>query len=234
MFSNKVLENLSLEELRMFFGKQQHTPKQKAQAFVRERFLEIQAGDGIIPIDVSDGSLVMHLIPLIDFEEDRRNKIPDLSSQQYLLPIYSGGDGFINLEGYGISSEEEYTQIFRNGSLEAVSTNILKKRNGNLIIGGGHLPKIIASVMNRYMKELKENGASVPILLQISAMNIKGVKLFLNNDGDNCIYNDTIIHLPSSLIDKYDDNDDYTNVTIEQMNYLWNAFGIEKCNYSFQ
>ena len=217
--SNKNLEGISREQLAI--------KTRAAAAFVRERFIEIQKENGIMPIPVSKGALVMHLIPIDDFEEDRRKEIPVLSSQTNFLPIHSGGNDYVGSKGYGFYSDRNYTHIFRDGSLEAVSTSIFSRKS----IAGSMLPKELTSTVNRYIKGLRDNNASTPILLKISAMNMKDIKLFLE-DGCNSSCHDNTLDLPSSLINEYHDDDDYTNIIIKQMDYFWNAFGIRQCDYS--
>ena len=230
------VHEISLEELRMLFG-EQRSIEERARAFVGERFLRIQAGDGIIPIAVSDGALVMHLVPLPDFGARQRIEILVLKKQWTFFKtiIDQNSDTSVNLDGCCFSSKSdddyhEYTHVFRDGSLEAISTKAFP--NMKVLGGPNGLPKKLTYTISRYMKGLRMVEASPPILLQISAMNIKNIEMkydaFSSSDPS---YNRDILHLPSSLITEYRDNYDYTNVMAEQLNFLWNAFGIEKCPY---
>ena len=232
------VHELSLEELRMLFG-EQRSIEERARTFVGERFLRIRSNDGVMSIPVSDGVLVMHLVPLPDFGASRRNELPNLRDQvEFFAPIYYGCSPRVNLEGYCFykynnSIFHEYTQVFRDGSLEVVSIDVFSKRGGNQYgFGSVALPKTLTSAINRYMKGLRANEASPPILLQISAMNVRGIRMFCgNNESLTCERDE--LHLPSSLITAFRDDNDYTNVVVEQMDFLWNAFGIERCPYGY-
>ena len=167
----KNLENLSLEELRMFFG-EQRTSKQRAEAFVRERFLGMQEKGGIkvIPDSTRKGALVVHLIPLDDFEKEHRNEIPITKNQRdFFMPIFSKGRYSVNLKGYQYSSDEEYTQVFRDGSLESVSLfpPLSGEEQSEILL------KNLTSAIIRYMNGFHKNKVSIPVLLQISIMNIE-------------------------------------------------------------
>ena len=226
----------SLEELRRLFG-EQRSIEERARTFVGERFLRIRSNDAVMSIPVSDGVLVMHLVPLPDFAAARRNELPNFKDQvEYFAPISHGCDVRVNLEGYCFYRDNnsichEYTQVFRDGSLEVVSIDVFSKGGGKKYgFGSVALPKDLTFAINRYMKGLRANEASPPILLQISAMNVRGIKMFCGNKDFLTCERDEL-HLPSSLITAFRDDNDYTNVVAEQMDFLWNAFGIERCPY---
>ena len=241
MFTNKFLQDLSIDDVRMLLGGY-HNPENSAKAFIRERFLRIQALDSIIPVPVSDGALVMHLVPLVDFEAKRKNKIPALGDLNTCFStIQNNFSRGINLEGYFFSDSEnndytqksrEYTQVFRDGSLEAVSIAVLRHgRPEKPGFGATVFPKTIVSALNRYMRGLRENGVKPSILLQISTMNFQNIKMMRDNYENDIVCNRKVLHLPSSLIMEYDLENNYTNVAMEQMDFLWNAFGLERCTY---
>ena len=93
------------------------------------------------------------------------------------------------------------------------------------------LPRDITSALNRYMRGLRESEIQPEILLQISMMNFKDVKMLHGNFYGNMICDRDVLHLPSSLIMEYNDEDDYTHIAMEQMDFLWNAFGLDRCRY---
>ena len=77
MFTDKVLQDLSIDDIRIILDGHRSN-EDSAKAFIRKRFVQIQANDDVIPIVVSNAALVMHLVPLADFEAKRQNKIPEL------------------------------------------------------------------------------------------------------------------------------------------------------------
>ena len=92
----------SIEELRLLFSNQRNI-RERADAFIGERFLRIQANDGIIPISVSDGALIMHLVPLPNFGTKTQKEIPENLHEQikYIMLIWTSGYNVqVNLEGY--------------------------------------------------------------------------------------------------------------------------------------
>ena len=147
---------LSLDELRMLFGEQRNI-EERAKAFIGERFLRIQGNDGAMPMPVSGGVLVMHLVPLPDFGAARRQEISDLEAQCHtFMPI--GASGFswrVNLEGYcvylGGGTCHGYTQVFRDGSIEAATASMFVEHEGQLFFHSLRLPQELFEALNQYM-----------------------------------------------------------------------------------
>ena len=226
---------LSLEELRMLFG-EQRSIEERATTFVGERFLRIQGNDGAMPIPVAKGILVMHLVPLPDFGAKRRIEIPALRAQhQFFLPIgamdYSQR---VNLDGCCVYRSGKvchgYTQIFRNGSVEASTASMFRDQDGKRYLPSLAFPRKLCDALSLYMRGLRKLEASPPILLQISAMAINGVLMGVDSFSDEPPpYDREVLHLPPTMITDYRDDGNYEPVIAEQMDFLWNAFDFERC-----
>lgn len=230
---------LSLEELRMLFG-QQRSIEERAKAFIGERFLRIQSNDGAMPLPVSDGILTMHLVPLPDFGATRRVDLGAIHAQHGAFrPIGAEGLSWrINLDGYCFFRGGEicrgYTQVFRDGSIEATSASMFPEYEGERGFGSLALPPRLIQALNHYMSGLKSIEASPPIMLQISAMEVLGVKMGVNRAAfldEPPAYNRDVLHLPPAIITEYRDDGNYESVMAEQMDFLWNAFGFDRCFY---
>lgn len=231
---------LSLEELRMLFG-EQRSLEQRAKSFVGERFLRVEGNDGAMPMPIAEGALVLHLVPLPDFGANRRIEMSAITEQRdAFAPI--GASGFsrrVNLDGFcvyridGRGQCHGYTQVFRDGSLEATSTSMFPQHEGARMFGSLALPRGIFTALRSYMRGLRALDASPPFLLQISATGVKGVRMAVNpmQFGDPPPFDREIMHLPPSLITEYSADDNYQSIVAEQMNSLWNAFGFERCFY---
>jgi len=231
------VHELSLDELRMLFS-EQRSIEERAKTFVGERFLRIQASEGAMPLPTSDGIWAMHLVPLPDFSAKNRIEISTLKTQFHTFhPIEASGyNQRANLDGYCTYKGGEvcygYTQIFRDKSIEATTASLSNERNGNIYFSDAILPKSLINYLSLYMKGLRALDASPPILLQISAIGISHManeyrSFALDNPSR---YNREGIHLPPTMITEYDENENYEPVIAEQMNFLWNAFGLERCN----
>ena len=239
---------LSLEELRGLFG-EQRSIEERAKAFIGQRFLSIQANDGMIPLPTLLPLLVMHLVPLPDFGAGRQvevNKIMntiEVLELQYSQTIYFVNAGYpksiINLDGYCFYNGEAicrgYTQIFRNGAIEATDASLFGhiKMPGNLFLAN-RCPDELTEILKNYMVLLRALEVTPPILLQISMMSVKGIKMetkFRSTLDKPIIYNRDVLHLPPSVITEFRDDENYQSVMAKQMHFLWNAFGLKRCLY---
>ena len=230
---------LSLEELRMLFGKQR-TIEERAKSFVRERFLRVESNDGALPIHLLEGGMVMHLISLPDFGAGRRHEISELRNQQsQFCPMGAAGYSTrINVDGYVTYRGGEvchgYTQIFRDGSLEATSASVFSNHDEKRFFASLSLPSMIISSLSSYMSAMKAIDASPPIMLQISFFGMNDVNIGINRfyTLDNpTAYKREELHLPPTIISDFRDDNTYDRVVSEQMDFLWNVFGFERCTY---
>lgn len=229
---------LSLEELRMLFG-QQRTIEERAIAFINERFLRIQANDGALLLPIEEGAIVMHLVPLSDFGSSRRHDITTLQKHSmHFHPLV--GDGLssrINLDGLvvpDVREKSEYTQVFRDGSVEAASASVIVKRKGKRFFPSQSLPETLIHSLTSFMKGLKAIDAAPPVALSFSFLGMSGVKMGtsawdMSDPPDS--YDRSELHLPPTIISDYLGEDGYERIISEQMDFLWNAYGLVRCNF---
>lgn len=230
---------LSLDELRMLFG-QRRSIEERANTFVNQRSLQVQANVGALPLPVEQGTMVMHLVPLPDFGASRRNDIALLREHgSTFSPIGASAYSWrFNLDGFVVYRGGEvchgYTQIFRDGSVEATSTSVFREHDGARFFPSEALTRKIIRSLSSYMSGMKAIDASPPILLQISFFGMNGVRLGVSRSGgidSPPPYDREELHLPPTVISNYRDDGNYEQVVAEQMDFLWNAFDFERCTY---
>lgn len=231
---------LSLEELRMLFG-EQRSLEERAKRFIGERFLRLEGNDGVMPMPIEKGLMVVNIVPLPDFGANRRIELSAITAQpQNFFPLGSSGHSWrVNLEGFCVYRNDGhgqchgYTQVFRDGSLEATSTSMFPEYDGVRSLPSRAFPPKIFLALKSYLRGLRALDVSPPFLLQISATGIAGVKLAMDawHFDPPAPYDREALHLPPSMITEYDPDDNYEAVVSEQMHSLWNAFGFERCSY---
>ena len=161
----------------------------------------------------------------------------------------------VNLEGYCTINQNRgaidgYTQLFHSFSLEVVDTQIIssqpdystavgmdleqratespsppEQRDNRYIPRQAH-PKQIIDSLGRYMQGLNALGCQPPFLLQITYINMSGVNLALGDGQGAPMNHRQELRLPSAIISEYDSDHNYESVVEEQMQFLWNAFGV--------
>ena len=229
---------LPMEELRRLFG-ERRTLEEQARAFLEERFLRIQAGDAAMPIPVEKGVTVIHLVPLPDLGARRRIDLAAmLQHRSKFAPMYSWGmSDRVNLDGLNVYSSDgadccSYTQIFRNGSLEAASTGLIVEQDGKRPILSEDLPREVIKSVPAYINGLRALDVSPPILMKIVFSGMNGVALegHGNRSLQPRLYERETLHLPHAILSEYRDNGNYQSFIAEQMDFLWNAYGLERCS----
>jgi hypothetical protein len=223
----------------MLFGQRQ-SMEEGARAFVAERFARIKANEGSHPLPVEQGGMVVHLVPMQDLAEGRRIETGTLrDAGKSLAPIgASGWNNQINLDGiYAYRGGEVchgYTQVFRSGSIEATDCSIIREHKGRRLLPSKSLPKELLSALPSYCEKLKTLEVSTPIMLQIAFWGTKnleiGIDLFMFGGGHTKYQHNQLL-LPASVIEDANSTDQVNSVIVEQMDFLWNAFGFEKCHY---
>jgi hypothetical protein len=150
----------SMDELRHLFTLSA-SAIDHARAFRDERIELLKRGDGARPL-VGSGRVIFHVFPLSamtgSFSIDAE-KINERCGS--FLPLGSGGgfsprynlDGVINEIGEEIN--RGYTQVFRNGIVEATRAKLVREIDGRNRIGGLRLEEQIIGALTRYIDGLK-------------------------------------------------------------------------------
>ena len=230
---------LSMPDLRRLFG-QERDMYEQARAFVGERLLRIQAGDTPVPVIQTGSGFLFHLLPVMDVARERRIEIKDLkAAEPHLRPMGARGWGArVTLEGlnvYRVAPDHlGYTQVFRNGCIEAYWADAIRGHDGRRVVPSVAGPKEILQSLKQYARALSELGAAAPVQLQLQYFGAEGTELgvdpMLVIDPPTPPLGNAII-LPPATLYSVDDEDELMATFREQMDFLWNAFGYEKCFY---
>lgn len=140
------VHELSLEELRLLFG-ERRSIEERVKSFVDGRFARIRNNDGVLPMPVGEGAMALHLVPLTDFGAERRLSLEKVEAAGIALqPIGSTGYSWrLNLDGKcwyrGGPECHGYTQLFRDGSIEATKARAVGTVDSKRYLPGLKLAK---------------------------------------------------------------------------------------------
>jgi Putative DNA-binding domain len=243
----------SVEELRVLFTLAADA-QQRIKAFRSERIATIKAGQGPVLLP-ANGRLFVHLVPLSAFGQAAQidlERAYQVHSQ--FRPLASMGmtarfnlDGIINIrsgkECYG------YTQVFRNGIVEATLANFLCKPRPNTILPAldepvaqvtfcdeGAMTGKIIEVLTGYFDGLRALDVPAPIVLMVSYQGVAGSKLGLDgryyrlDEIDPFPPVDPLL-LPEVTVGDYGSREDYVRALRQIFDALWNAAGFPRCTY---
>jgi Putative DNA-binding domain len=223
---------LSIEELRVLFASGA-TTIDRMRAFKAERLARIDAGEAIVPLIVRPDRLVLHLVPLASFGLGEPIDLAQAhASQTSLVPI-AASTGFsprINFEGFANFSVgrdglcRSYTQVFRNGIIEAVKVGILDDRTLSALA----FDHWIFGVLPEYLKALRELNVPAPITMMLSLQGVRGAFLVTHANwhiNPPPPFDRAVLELPEVIIEQYGTLEDYQRTVRPAFDALWNAAG---------
>ena len=158
-----------------------NTVTEKIEAFRVGRVIAL--GDGQAPIPLAAGPvLVMHCMPLESFAAKPQFDVFGLSS---LNPMYSSRlsawESRINFEGkicVSIGQQSfAYTQVYRNGTIEAVRVGALTSSEDPTVIPSLAYESAVVEYLPYCLRILKQLGCSSPVLAGITLIGVRGLRM---------------------------------------------------------
>lgn len=222
----------SMDELRNIFTLSSSTIE-KIRAFRHDRIRMIQAGEGARPL-VGGGRLILHIVPLSAFSSAEQIDLEAaLANNEAFLPIGAPGmtprfnfEGFINTRSG--EKNEGYTQIYRNGIVEAALGEIIVERDRDRFIPGLYLEEQIFQVLDHYIDGLKAINVSPPLVIMFTLEGVGGCIYAVTGNrhvGERHRIDRPLLLLPECLLDEYGERTDYHRCVKPAFDALWNAIG---------
>lgn len=228
----------SVEELRALFN-QSATALEKARQFRDNRISVVTSGEGHRPL-IDGGRLFIHIVPTAAFSGMVHldvEKIHDLHDA--FQPIGTSGmtprfnfHGFVNERGG--DQNHGYTQIFRNGALEATKASIVQDQGNGIFIPGLALERQMFKQLSLYIDGLRNIGVPPPLIIMFTLEGVNGAKYAVmeNTWGEYQppLPND-ILFLPECVLEDYGTSLEYHKAVRPAFDALWNAIGYSKSQY---
>ncbi len=221
-----------VDELRVLFNKSGDA-MQRVMQFRDHRIAEICSGRGSRPL-VGNGRLILHLVPIAAIQSQETISLQaayDLNRVFKPLGDVAGYSPRFNLLGFinerGGDSNHGYTQVFRNGMLEATKASILRTPEGRTVIPALGYERAIFDSITGYLNGMRSLGVPTPISILLT---FEGVKNATYAADTNPIEPETpieedILYLPDCLLEEYGDIEDYQKCLKPAIDTLWNSAG---------
>ncbi|HAK89219.1 MAG: hypothetical protein A2077_01000 [Nitrospirae bacterium GWC2_46_6] len=227
---------MDVDELRVAFNLSE-TLTDRIRNFRLDRIAKVQANETPVPLG-SPHRVVLHLIHGNAFNPSVKFDVNSIyASWHDKLPLIyrSTLNGRYNLDGLFTYSNADdgkhsaYTQLYRNGIIEAVDTQMLAPREQN-----GVILKYISSVLfegkliqatTRYLNLMSELAVEPPIFIFLSLLNVKDYTIPGNiyNDFSTCPVDRNMLLLPAEIIESY--GVETTTILKPIFDLVWNACG---------
>lgn len=229
---------LDVAELRQAFTLSD-TVVERIRSFRANQLLAL--GSDEAPIRLKEGALiVLHVIPLQAIASNLEIDIASNSNAlQKIYPIGASGwnqrinlDGRLTFRNVSDGRSHGYTQLFRNGIIEAVIVEELW--NDKKIIASQSYEENIISALRSYFPALNELGIAPPAYLFLSLLGVRDWTLGVNASRfwnvENRAERDNIL-LPEIAVEQW--TNDPAIVMRPAFDMIWNAFGFARSfNYN--
>ena len=225
----------SIEELRTLFTLAA-SALDRIRQFRHERLEEIHAQRGSIPLQ-GNGRLILHIVPLAAMSSSWQVDLEIVAQNSHLFPPMQSTGGMariprFNFEGFineypGVS-DFGYTQIFRNGVLEATRASIIHPYNGMKTIPAIDFEQYVFEVLTSYFKGLQDIGVPPPLVFMLTLEGVEEAYYFVPNyfpRGNPVYFRHSVMSLPECIINEYGAEIDYHRAVKPAFDALWNAAG---------
>lgn len=233
---------LSVEELRIAFNGSS-SAIDRARAFHQERVMLIDAGEGIQPIVRGTGVLVLHLLPLSAFSALSVVDVDQRASSGSLAPMGSNGamaprlnfEGFLAQNNGGMTGFG-YTQLFRNGVIEATSAYIGGPYEGRDWVVAPEAEKLVVDALPRYLATLGRLEVPPPVVISVALLDTEGrhVDIGHNRIGYRMGLSPPLTHhqmnLPNVVVDDLADLPPMRKLLRPMFDALYNAAGVSRAS----
>ncbi len=224
--------SLDVLELRNAFNLSS-TLSERIKNFRIDRINRILAVDTPVPL-ADNPKIVLHIVPLTSFNPAQVYDISVVNQNPVkLAPIHSSGwDNRYNLDGILTYSAEKqgkyfaYTQLFKNGIIEATEAHMLKPWDGQrLIIPSVLFERELMNSLSTYLKLLKEFTIELPAYIFLSVLGVKGYAMATSPRWMFDTYTIDRDHLlvPEAIVQNYDIQP--KDILRQCFDSVWNACG---------
>ncbi len=228
---------LDVLELRSLFL-QSGTVAERVRLFRDERLGNIVADQTPAPLN-KGARMVLHLVPLSSSELPTTYALTNAIQQPYSVrPI--GGDvrhRRNNFDGFLAATDQPptlcrgYTQVFRNGVVEAVDTRAFLRADSSNRIGSREFESAILEGVEQYLKLQQEIMVPPPVTVMLSFVGVRGYPMAVHRSLDRWneqvypIDRDTIT-CPEVVLDDYPSDRDHIARDLKPaFDAVWNATG---------
>lgn len=238
---------LDVSELRNLFGLHE-SYIQWMRNFRIDRVSKIISEDTPLPLNKFPLVLI-HIVPINAYNNQHKVDLTEYDYYPHLLQTISGingrqdtqgcrynFDGLVTFAGYleneAPSEIAEYTQLYRNGIVEAVWSLPFSAYLRMFSIGEKTIPSLlfeegIIKAITYYSNRLKSHY-QIPVFIMLSLLRISGYKMITNNGRTIPFSRDTLI-FPEVVLSNFDS--DISILMKQTFDIIWNSVGEEKSIY---
>lgn len=230
---------LDVTEIRSAFIVSESLPERIRQ-FRTERIAKIIADETPVPLQ-SNPKIVLHVLPIACLTSGTSIYVNlAVNSSSILKPITSDSlnqrynfDGLVKYSLAQPPNSFSYTQLFRNGAIEAVDAIILTLDEEKKHINYFYYEEKLIDSLEQYLQLQKNLELNPPILIMLSLLGVKGYIMSRNKKflayRENPVDRDILI-IPEIVVEDYAAK--ASDILRPAFDAVWQACGSDSCkNY---
>jgi len=234
---------MDVQEIRAGFLLSEALPE-KVRRLRDERLAHVVADETPVALPAKP-RLVFHTVPASAIGSAVQIEVPLLGRLLGRLRPMSSSSGWndrFNLDGYvtytaGEGTHESYTQIMRNGVIEAVNTRTFGESNQGKWILASAIEQGVIEAFQCYLAIQKDLRIPTPVFVLLSLLGVKGRRLYLDqmtafSSQQHPVDRDVVL-LPELFLEEY--GGEPTQVLRPVFDALWQSAGFPgSLNYNEQ
>lgn len=229
---------LDIQELRRSFALSDSISS-RLKSFREDRISRIISND--TPAELKgERKVALHIVPLVALTQSQSYDIRILKTKsEYSIPFCAGPghtsynfDGILSINGYRGSDLTSYTQFYKNGIIEGVTTKLEDRFDSNTIsIPNTIFETCLFSALRAYFPFYQSINVDFPLYLFVTLINFKGAKLAISYNlmqrYDAYFIDRDILPIPEVYIE--DSKINLHSILRPIFDTLWNTCGYERC-----
>lgn len=221
----------SVEELRILFNAGA-TTYDRVRAFRRERLAKVSVGETPISLGAAREKVLLHIAPLSAFSLQDHVDLRDAMAEIDSLALLGTAKLSSCYNFYGVVNKSTdtpcnmYTQLFRNGCIEAVKVENKENAGDDIPINGGELVYNVVNTLQRCIDILNRLRVSPPFMVMLTLDGVQGRYLADGPRGNTyrkVRIEQSCLELPEVVIDDFGTAYDYQRAICPTFDALWNV-----------
>lgn len=221
---------------------------ERIRNFKQERIRRIRNYEELPALLLEGGKMILHLLPLSSFTIPSEFDVKELNKNIQFSPITSNSwDKRINLDGVVVARQfdkniNSYTQVFRNGCIEAVVC--LSWGEENKDYSSRYDEEIIIKALTDYIEFYQSLELELPIYVFLTLIDVKGYIFHLDDDfrniyevnyrmrgGNKIVIDRNDLIIPEMIINNYETSS--SEILRPAFNLIWNSVGFAR-DFNYQ
>lgn len=225
------VDSYTYHELRNDFDRTANAVN-RAAAWISNRIEALRQNRTFRPVVL--GPLVaVHLVPLAPYFQSLPKLKLDSTINGTLPHIFPNFNWTLNFEGLAISPSQQsgYTQIFRDGSIEAVHFAGLQNMGNRNFLPGGVIVKHVRTAMQETPSVWANFGINGAALVSVALLGIGGYRLAIDGGELKVNATESLTEMITSpyYVDDIGHRDALQQLGSDALDTIWQGFDVEKC-----